>query len=253
MSAFTLSQFTSSLRTRNVSRPNLYYVDIIPPKFFTDNPNSFDKSSTGLVSMWCNAASTPQNTIITHDDYIEAGVRRKYAYDQDYQNLTLSFYVDQDYKIKRFFDQWKDAIVPQKRNFNYPEDYTADSLNLYILNQANQPTYKYEYSRIFPKSINQIELSYASGASISTFTVDFVFEEVYHTSMTEGTTNKPTIQIEERGTQVGNKEVQDSQTPNNLESMKMFYAPNMNAILLPFKSGNGGEFAAGGASGNFFE
>ena len=251
MAAFTLSQFTAELRTRNISRPNLYYVEVIPPKIFTKKPDQFDGSVAGLVSMWCNAAATPQNTIMTQDDYLEAGVRRKYAYDQDYQNLTLSFYVDQDYKIKRFFDQWKDAIVPQKRNFNYPEDYTADCLNLYILNQANVPTYKYEYSRIFPKTINQIELSYANGSAISTFTVDFVFEDVYYTSLTDGSTNKPTIHIEEKSSDVGNREVQASQTPNTMESMKMFYAPNMNAILTPFKSGGGGDIGGGGAQSFF--
>ena len=252
MSAPTLKQFTAELRSKNISRPNLYYVEIIPPIIFTKKPEQFDGSVAGLVSMWCNSASTPQHTISTQDDYLEAGVRRKYAYDHDYQNLTLSFYVDQEYKIKRFFDQWKDAIVPQKRNFNYPEDYTADCLNLYILNQANEPTYKYEYSRIFPKSINQIDLSYASGAAVSTFSVDFVFEDVYYTSLASGgSTNKPTMELIEKSPEAGNREVQASQTPNTLESLKMFHAPNMNAILLPFKSGGGGDNGGGGA-GDFF-
>ena len=133
--------------------------------------------------MWCNTAMTPQLTIATQDNHIEAGVRRKYAYDQDYQNLTLSFYLDQQFAVKRFFDQWKYAIVPQRRNFNYPEKYTASVLNLYIIDQEGKETYKYEYSNIFPKSINAVELSYASGASISSFTVDFVFEEVYYSSL----------------------------------------------------------------------
>ena len=194
MATPTLANFTSELRKRNISRPNLYYVEIVPPKIFTSSTKGFVATDMNLISLWCHTAQTPQITISTQDNFIEAGTRRKYAYDQDYQNLVLNFYLDQDYAIKRFFDQWKQAIVPQRRNFGYPEDYTSPTLNLFIINQAGDETYKYEYINIFPKSINSVELSYASGAGISTFAVDFVFEEVYYTSMKKGLadfTSKP--------------------------------------------------------------
>jgi hypothetical protein len=178
-----LSEFTAELRTRNISRPNLYYVEIVSPKMFVGNASKFSAVDLSLVSMWCAAAQTPQTTIFTKDDYLEAGVRRKFAYDQDIQSLPLTFYIDQGYKIKKFFDQWKYAVVPQRRNFRYPDEYTAEKLNLYILNQMDVPTYKYEFSKVFPKSISSTELSYQGGASISTFTVDFVFEEVYYTEI----------------------------------------------------------------------
>ena len=95
----SLSQFTSELRTRDVSKPNMFYVEIAAPNLISSDKNS--------VSMWCDMAHTPQVTILTQDDYIEAGTRRKYAYDQSQSNLTLSFYLDQNYKIKHFFDKWK--------------------------------------------------------------------------------------------------------------------------------------------------
>jgi len=183
MAASTLSQFTAELRTRNIAKPNLYYVEIIAPKLFTNQVKGFSATDMNLVSMFCHTAMTPQTNILTNDNYIEAGTRRKYAYDQDYQNLTLSFYVDQQFAVKRFFDQWKQAIVPQRRNFNYPDEYTADTLNLYLLDSSGKSVYKYEYYKIFPKSINTIELSYSPSVTGSTFSVDFVFEEVYYSSL----------------------------------------------------------------------
>jgi hypothetical protein len=197
MSIPSLSNFAAELRTRNVSRPNLYYAEIIAPGLETSQPNS-------LVSMWCSSAHTPQTAISTNDSYIEAGTRRKYAYDVDFQNLVLTFYIDQDYKIKQFFDDWKQKIVPYNRQFNYPDKYTAEKLTLYILDQTGEPTYMYEYSRVFPKTIQSVELSYANGTSISTFTVEFVFEDVYYTSLIEtensksdiNSTSKPPSQIQ---------------------------------------------------------
>ena len=161
--------------------------------------------------MWCHSAQTPQVTILTADDHIEAGVKRKFAYDQDYQNLTLGFYIDQDFKVKRFFDQWKQAIVSQKRYFGYPDDYTAPSLILSIINSQDEVTYTYEYTNIFPKSVNSVDLSYSSGTQVSTFTVDFVFEDVFYSSVKDKNvtyTSKPVVNIgESSGSTIANAEV----------------------------------------------
>ena len=190
MAAQSLKNFTASLRERNVSRPNQYYVEILTPNGLMGE----DEDTARLVSMWCHTAQTPQLNILTNDRHIEAGVNRKYAYDQQYSNLSLSFYIDQDYKTKKFFDDWKNLIVPQKRNFGFPSDYTAESINVYIINQANKETYKYEFSRVFPVSVNAVELSYTPSTTASTFTVDFVFEEVFFSSIENGqetSTTKP--------------------------------------------------------------
>jgi len=216
MAAQTLSQFTSELRARNISKPNMYYVEIVAPPIFSSNTKGFVAKDQNLISMFCHTAMTPQSTISTQDNYLEAGTRRKYAYDQDYQNLTLSFYIDQQFAVKRFFDQWKQAIVPQRRNFNYPEQYTAESLNVYILDSNGKATYKYEYSKVFPKSFNTVELSYAPTSGPSTFTVDFVFEEVYYSSLKSGLTeftSKPDdapVDTKVAGVGITNPEVKQS-------------------------------------------
>ena len=234
MSAQSLSNFMSELRTRNISRPNLYYVEIIPP--------GVTKTANKLVSMWCSSAHTPQVDISTNDTYLDNGTRRKFAYDQDYQNLVLTFYIDQDFEIKKFFDDWKQSVISNKRNFGYPADYTADVLNLYIINQNDVATYKYEYSRVFPKLIQQVELSYANGNAISTFSVEFVYEEVYVTSIDAATgsktTSKPEINTESRDLkdQFGNQELLQQMTLNQSNDSEM-------------KSGQGGDFGGGGATG----
>ena len=217
MTAPTLSQFTAHLRNKDIARPTHYYVEIVPPPIFVGKYNDkFSKPDSNLISMWCSQAMTPQVTIDTRDEYLENGVKRKYAFDQDYQNLTLHFYADQEYNIKQFFDEWKYSIVPQRRKFNYSADYTAETLNLFILDQAETATYKYEYSRIFPKSVNAIDLSYNSGGSVSTFSVDFVFEEVYYTNLLTGKTSKPDVELS-RPPSSPNKEVEQSITPLDLQ------------------------------------
>lgn len=159
----------SALRTKGVAKQSNYFVSLYPPDSLIPDSRT--------VSMWCDASQTPNNTILTNDDYIEAGVKRKYAYDQDYQNLTLDFYADQDYLIKGFFDSWKKLTVSKNRSFGYPKDYTANKISVFNLDTANNITYRYDYLNVFPKSISQIELSY-SASDVAKFSVEFVFEDV---------------------------------------------------------------------------
>lgn len=203
MSAPTLKTFTSEIGKRNIARQNLYYVEIVPPPSMV----SYGKDSN-LVSLFCSGAHTPHTYLLTNDNHTENGVRRKFAYDIDHQNLVLNFYVDQQFKVKQFFDEWKRKTVPYERRFSYPDDYTADQINVYILNQEDNVTYKYEYSRVFPKTINSIELSYSS-TQISALNIEFVFEDVYFTTF-EGTesafTSKPTVTAESVRQQITNFE-----------------------------------------------
>jgi hypothetical protein len=173
----TLTEFITQVRDRNVARPTMYYVEIMPP-----GPAL---TSNKLVSMWCHAAHTPQISLSTNENFIEAGVRRKYAYDIDYQHLVLNFYIDQNYEVKRFFDDWRAKIVPYHRRFNYPDSYTAESLNLYLIDAAGVAVYKYEYKRVFPKTIQSVELSYTPSTGPSTFSVEFAFEDVYFTALND--------------------------------------------------------------------
>lgn len=177
-----LSEFSAQLKTRNVSRPSQYFVEITAPPDLKNNTLSQDKE---LVSMWCHTAHTPQINIFTRDDYIEAGTKRKYAYDQEFQNLTLTFYLDQEYKIKQFFDEWKYLVVPNKRNFNFPDNYTAETLKLNIINQEERVTYLYEFSRLFPRAINSVDLSYSNSTSVAMLTVDFTYEDVFFSKISD--------------------------------------------------------------------
>lgn len=178
----TLSRFASELRSRNVLKPNQYYVEILLPSLLQGEM----KTESELASMWCSNAHTPNSTLMTDDNYLEQGTRRKYAYDHDWQNLVLTFYIDQDFMVKKLFDSWKNIIVPNRRKFNYPADYTANSLNLYLLNLENQPTYLYEFRNIFPKDIQSVELNYSSALAPATCTVEFVYETAYSTSLVDG-------------------------------------------------------------------
>ena len=175
----SLSQFSAHVRNSNVSRPYLFYVTLTLPPALRSSTADVKK-----ISLYCHAAMTPGINIMTNDNYIEVGIKRRVAYDYDIQNLTLQFYVDSDYEVKDFFDKWMKKIVGNRRNFEYANDYTADVLVVNILSlektddeNENKTVYKYLYRNIYPKTIQPIDLNNAANG-VTTFTVDLVFETV---------------------------------------------------------------------------
>jgi hypothetical protein len=210
MSAPTLSEFSANLLKKNIARQNLFYVTITVPSLLSGVDNE-------LASMWCHAAQTPHMFLSTNDNFVENGVRRKYAYDIDYQNLVLNFYIDQDFEVKKFFDKWKQLIIPYGKNFNYYNDYTAETLTISLLNQADDVTYKYEFKKVYPKTINNLELSFAGAASILDLSVELVFEDVYFTSVKNGSKEDTSVPetLEKTGTTVpANIEIKQNEYDN---------------------------------------
>jgi len=171
MSSF--KEFRAELSKRNVARLNQYEVVINPPPGF-----AVDSDILKLINMWCSFASTPQTSIFTNDSYVEAGNRRKFAYNHDTNNLFLHFYGDQDNKIKDFFNQWIDSITPRNRRFAWPDSYTSDSIVVYVLNRESERVYQYKYARCFPKMITSVEFGHGSNNHALQFGVEFVFEWV---------------------------------------------------------------------------
>jgi hypothetical protein len=196
-------------------------------------PAMIENPDIRTVSLFCAGAATPQLNFYTNDNYNEAGIKRRVIYDYDYQDLMLQFYVDQNYTVQRFFDKWKEAIVNSRRNFNYPDQYTAANIDVNLIDMQGAVKHSYSFKNIYPKIINSITLGYGS-TGISVLPISFVFETV----VSSADATKPNMvdgAIEEkRKGEIG---------PNT----EMMQTHNAQSIV----SGLGGDFAGGGASGSW--
>lgn len=170
----TLKDFAANLRNSNIARPYLYYVNIVLPPALVGRISNPDQIT---VSLFCAGAATPQLNFYTNDSYNEAGIKRRIAYDYDYQDLMLQFYVDQNYTVQRFFDIWKESITNSRRNFDFPDQYTAASIDVHLVDMQGAVKHTYSFKNTYPKIINSISLGYGSNG-ISVLPVSFVFETI---------------------------------------------------------------------------
>lgn len=155
-----LNEFTSYIKSIGLMRTARYSVQMGIPKTMTNNP-TVASNRLNNISLLCDQVVIPglnYNTI----DNMSYGEIREVPYLRLYDNINLSFYVDNDMNTKRYFDDWLFTIQnAYTRTFNYYNDYTT-TINLYVEDLNNNPSYAIQLFECYPKSISPIQMDYAS-------------------------------------------------------------------------------------------
>jgi len=145
-----------------------------------------------LIQLSCSEASLPGSSLATNEinnDY--TGVTERHAYRRLYDDRAdFTFYVDSNYYIIDFFENWISYVVgennlsgQENRTYNYrvnfPEQYKTD--HLYITKFERDYNRKdsgkaltYKFINAYPISINSMPVSYDSSQLLKC-TVSFTY------------------------------------------------------------------------------
>jgi hypothetical protein len=160
-----------------------------------------DSGGAELIELSCANASLPGSSLATHEinnDF--TGVTERHAYRRQYDERSdFTFYVDSDYRIIDFFENWMSYIVGEdnldeqgNRNYSYrmnfpdgPNGYKTDQLYITKFEKDyNTPQelgvelapalLTYQFINAFPISINSMPVSY-EGSEVLKCTVSFTY------------------------------------------------------------------------------
>jgi hypothetical protein len=113
------------------------------------------------VLMFCDAAILPGVNISTNQ-IRSYGELRETPSEKLFDNLQLSFYVDNSFEVKAIFDEWVNSIQDSDtRAFNYYNDYTAD-IEINVLDKKNNVRYTMTLYESYVKALSPIQLDYAA-------------------------------------------------------------------------------------------
>ena len=147
-----------------------------------------NRDNQELIRLSCSEASLPGSSLATHEinnDY--TGVTERHAYRRQYDDRAdFTFYVDAEYRIIDFFENWmsyivgEDEIEVQKTSnysyrVNFPDVYKTN--NLYITKfekDFNGRHLTYQFINAYPISMNSIPVSYQSSELLKC-TVSFTY------------------------------------------------------------------------------
>lgn len=188
----------SDARTKigNLAQTNYYFVQMEGISNLSDHFKKSYSNDFGDVGRFierlgylCSEASLPTSSYATaevKDNFM--GVTQEFAHTRIYTDLDLTFYVDAEYKVLRFFEGWMDYISGGGeiaassttnpyvyRRFNYPEFYKLSTLKLYKFERDYRYSLDYSFVNAFPKSVSALPVSYGP-AEVLKVTVTFNYD-----------------------------------------------------------------------------
>ena len=154
--AGTINDFKSSFNT-DVARPSRFDVQINAPLALAPYMGDVRR-----LIYRCDSAQLPGRTFATAEQKIGSNPVEKYPYLTTYNDIDLTFIVDDDMKQKVFFDQWLELINPTLNfNYQYKQNYaTIITVNQYDV--TNKLSYSVDLYDAYPISMNQLDLDWSS-------------------------------------------------------------------------------------------
>lgn len=150
-----LNEFISKVKSTGLAKTNRYRVTIATPSLMTGFMNS-----GRLITLFCESTSLPGLIIRTTEQRI-MGEMREFPYIKQYDNITLSFYIDNNFEVKGFFDNWLNSVSnTQNKITSYYKDYIAPTVLIEVLPMDSEvSTYSITLHEAYPKGISPIQLS----------------------------------------------------------------------------------------------
>lgn len=143
----SLDEFVSEIKKSGMANANRYFVEIA--------------GASKLIGLFCENAQLPGTQILSTPART-FGEIREVPYELQYDPVNLSLYVDNNWMVKKFFDEWRLKVFNYRnRTSGYYKDYVRN-VKIYCYNKDNQQTYGVELYEAFPKTIGAINLDYGN-------------------------------------------------------------------------------------------
>lgn len=165
---FNLDKFRSQIFRQSLARNNRFEVFIIPPP-------SLERYGP-VVSLLVEQASLPMLNVATKPFKIFGpSYQRPYTTEYGGEGIALTFHVDRDMRVKRFFDDWVHAIVnPVNFTTSYQSSYIG-TIQVHQLDEQDNITYAVRIKEAFPRNLNLMDLNNAASNQTHRLNVLFAY------------------------------------------------------------------------------
>ena len=137
------------------------------------------------AGLLCSDAVLPGSamaSIDTRGDY--QGVIERMAHTRNFTQISLEFYVDNEYKSMKFLEHWMEYITGAIRNpaddayfyqLNYPSEYKSNETRIVKFERNYKQFLEYRFIGLFPLALNSTRVSY-NGSQVLKASASFSFD-----------------------------------------------------------------------------
>lgn len=180
----SLKDFISASRLMGLAKPNRFTVYFQAPNTLA-NAGPFAPNAMQNIALYCNRATLPGISLSTAP-IRTTGEVMNVAYDRNFEPCTLTFYADIGMNAKFFFEEWINSVQSREdRTFAYYDDYTIPKMVIDVETVNNQPAYRVELYKAFPKSVSDVVLDYGNNG-IMEISVTFEYRYWKSKQLNEG-------------------------------------------------------------------
>lgn len=148
-----LKNFIATVKTEGLMRSSRYSVTLSPPR----SVGAFNNLKK--VLLFCSDVQMPGVQLNT-TQIRQYGELRESPYEKQFDNVNMTFYVDNNMVVKNFFDTWMDSIQdPYTRTFEYYDYYTTN-MSLDIEDLKDRKRYEVKLFECYPKSVGSVSVGY---------------------------------------------------------------------------------------------
>jgi hypothetical protein len=143
----SLDEFVSEVKKSGMANANRFFVAIT--------------GASRTIGLFCDSAQLPGTQILSTParTYGEA---REVPYELQYDPVNISVYIDNNWEVKKFFDEWRLKVFDiRTRSSGYYKEYVKDVV-IYCYNKESKETYTVKLYEAFPKTISAVALDYGN-------------------------------------------------------------------------------------------
>jgi hypothetical protein len=160
-------------------------IDLLFPNIGRRVDPTFSLNTTGAWlarGLVCDATRLPDKSFETAEQTMY-GITENFPVHTTFTDLTCNFLLplySNDNAVPRFFNYWFNFIQNQSRglesgmNFSFPDDYRGQLL-LSTIDRKDHVTSTYYFDRVFPKTLQSVELSWDATNEVAKLPVDFTY------------------------------------------------------------------------------
>jgi len=173
-----VSNFLSQVRKSGYARASKVAIAILPPSQLL-NTLRFKLPSllqNDFLTYYSESVAFPGlNISLNNMNY--GGPLMKVPVSTDYNEVQITFLVDDEMRQKTFFDAWMNFINPKenKFDFRYRDDYIGEVLILQLSETGKYFPYAVKLFEAFPVSMNEIRGSWADAGEAVRLDVTFSY------------------------------------------------------------------------------
>lgn len=157
-----LSEFLSKVKGVGLMKTNRFGVMVNAPfnPSFSSGTQQGDFTNRDMF-MFCDSAQIPGVNFATTQARTY-GEYREMPYEKLFDTATLSFFVDNNMHVRRFWEEWTNQVQdPYTRHFNYYDQY-AGTVIVYVYDVTNNNRYAIQLMEAYPKTVAAIQLENSS-------------------------------------------------------------------------------------------